>query len=179
VKFTATDPEVKGVKSGVAKIEYSVDGGAWTTGTSVKVTTDSANHIVKYRATDKVGNVEPEKTVPSFKIDKTKPTLSMNFTWTQIGINQYNIVITVIANDAMSGMQRVEWYWNGALANTVTGPGPNYVYNYTWTPGIPKYTIKAIAYDMAGLNDFKDMPGPESSEYGFPTQQSQLLLTMK
>jgi hypothetical protein len=161
IKLTAVDPEVKSVKSGVQKIEYSVDGGAWQTYTSsgIKVTTDSNNHIVKYKATDKVGNVEAEKQVPSFKIDKTKPVIAMNYTSTGNPMQGYQIIVTVTATDAMSGMQRVEFYFNEALQATVTGPGPTYVWNYTWAP-LTKVTIKAIAYDFCGLNNFATIEDP-------------------
>jgi hypothetical protein len=165
VKLTATDPEVNGVKSGVDHIEYQVDGGSWQTypgSAGFKVTTDSANHVVKYRAVDKVGNVEAEKTIPSFKIDKTKPVIAMNYTSEKIGTNQYQIIVTVTSTDAMSGMDRVEFYFNDALQATVSGAGPTYVWNYTWAP-LPHVTIKAIAYDNAGLNIFDTIEDPTES----------------
>ena len=160
LKFSATDPKVNGVSSGVQKIEYSLDGGAWTTYSgSLKVTTDSANHVVKYRATDKVGNVEAEKTVPVFKIDKTKPTIAMNYSYTKEG-SHYNVIITVTATDAMSGMDHVSFYYNGQIEANVTGSGPTFVWNYTYAP-LPTVIIKAIAYDQAGLNDFKTIVNPK------------------
>jgi uncharacterized protein YaiE (UPF0345 family) len=174
VKLTATDPEVMGVASGVQKIEYQVDGGSWQTypgSAGFKVTTDSANHIVKYRATDKVGNVEAEKTIPSFKMDKTKPVIAMNYTSEKIGTNKYQIIVTVTSTDAMSGMNRVEFYFNDALQATVSGSGPTYVWNYTWAP-LPHVTIKAIAYDNAGLNIFDTIEDPTESATTLPTQQS-------
>jgi len=173
IKLTATDPEVKSVKSGVQKIEYQVDGGAWQTYTSagIKVTTDSANHIVKYHAIDKVGNQETDKQVPAFKIDKTKPVIAMNYTYTGNAMQGYQIIITVTATDAMSGMQRVEFYFNEALQATVTGPGPTYVWNYTWAP-LPSVTIKAIAYDFCGLNNFATIVDP--TEVSYESQQIQM-----
>ena len=175
VKLTATDPEVKGVKSGVAKIEYQLDGGAWTTYTSagIKVTTDSASHVIKYKATDKVGNVEAEKTIPAFKIDKTKPVISMEYVAEKVGnLGQYQIIITVTASDALSGMDRVEFYFNDALQSTVTGPGPTFVWNYTYAP-LPSVTIKAIAYDKCGLNIFDTIENPTDLEFHIDMQQQQ------
>jgi hypothetical protein len=175
VKLTATDPEVKGVKSGVAKIEYQLDGGAWTTYTSagIKVTTDSASHVIKYKATDKVGNVETEKTIPAFKIDKTKPVISMEYVAEKVGnLGQYQIIITVTASDALSGMDKVMFYFNDALQSTVTGPGPTYVWNYTYAP-LPSVTIKAIAYDNCGLNIFDTIENPTDLEFHIDMQQQQ------
>jgi hypothetical protein len=160
VKITAVDPKVADVSSGVAKIEYQVDGGAWTTySAAFKVTTDKADHIVKYRATDKVGNVETEKTIPTFKVDKTKPVISMEYVAEKTGMGQYQIVVTVTASDAMSGMDKVEFYFNEMLQATVTGAGPTYVWNYTYAP-LPNVVIKGIAYDKAGLNIFETIDNP-------------------
>jgi hypothetical protein len=170
VTVTATDPEVNGVSSGVTKIEYQVDGGSWQTYTTpFKVTTDNAAHVVKYRATDKVGNVEAEKTIPSFKIDKTVPIIAMNYTWEKVG-NKYNIIMTATCNDAMSGMGKVEFYFNGVLQETVTGVGPDYVWTYEYAP-LPNVVIKAIAYDNAGWTAEAEILNPHSAS----SQASQTL----
>jgi hypothetical protein len=181
IKLSATDPKVNGVSSGVQKIEYSVDAGAWQTYTSsgIKVTTDNNNHIVKYHAIDKVGNQEADKQVPAFKMDKTKPVIAMNYTSSGNPLQGYQIIVTVTATDAMSGMQRVEFYFNEALQATVTGPGPTYVWNYTWAP-LTKVTIKAIAYDFCGLNNFATIEDPvEVTLEGQLLQQSQQILLLK
>ncbi|TCO53776.1 OmpL47-type beta-barrel domain-containing protein [Actinocrispum wychmicini] len=58
VTVTATDSQ-----SGVNKIEYALDGGAWTTYPgAVRVGAQGA-HTLKYRATDNAGNVSPEQSV--------------------------------------------------------------------------------------------------------------------
>ena len=38
----------------------------------------------------------------------------MNYTWKKIGAT-YNIIVTATCADAMSGMQKVEFYFNGEL----------------------------------------------------------------
>ena len=55
---TATDAE-----AGVARIEYALDGGAWTTYTTPVVVRAAGAHTVKYRARDNAGNTAAEKTV--------------------------------------------------------------------------------------------------------------------
>ncbi len=62
VNLSATDP-----LSGVASTQYQVDGGSWTTGTSVTIPAplDGSNngpHVVSYRSTDVAGNTETAKT---------------------------------------------------------------------------------------------------------------------
>lgn len=57
VKLTATD-----AGSGVASVEYTVDGGDWTAYANPFTVTGNARHTVKYRATDAAGNVSPEGT---------------------------------------------------------------------------------------------------------------------
>ncbi|MGQ9586961.1 MAG: OmpL47-type beta-barrel domain-containing protein [Thermoplasmata archaeon] len=48
--------------SGVARIEYRVDDGAWQTYTAPFEVTGEGNHTVEYRAVDNAGNVEATKT---------------------------------------------------------------------------------------------------------------------
>ena len=48
--------------SGVSDTRYRLDGGAWTTGTSVTVSGDGI-HALDYRSTDNAGNVEATKSV--------------------------------------------------------------------------------------------------------------------
>jgi sugar lactone lactonase YvrE len=78
VNFTATD-----TRAGVDYIEYSLNGGSWTTGTYVTLPAP-ANHSfdgmnsVQYHAVDNLGNWSPIKTC-LIKIDTRKPvTLASN-----------------------------------------------------------------------------------------------------
>ncbi|MFF5115014.1 ThuA domain-containing protein [Streptosporangium sp. NPDC000509] len=57
VTLSATDET-----SGVEKIEYSLDGGDWTPYTAPVNVTGDGDHELRYRATDKAGNVEEIKT---------------------------------------------------------------------------------------------------------------------
>jgi hypothetical protein len=77
VTFVATD-----AGSGVAYTEYSLDGGAWTRGTSVTIavprkTATAGVHILQYRSADAAGNVEAA-TLGQVKIDSIKPVTSSN-----------------------------------------------------------------------------------------------------
>jgi hypothetical protein len=163
ITLTATDPEVNGVASKVDYIEYRIAGGSWIKYTApFPITVEGAAVVVEYRAVDKVGNIENTNTMPALKIDKTIPTILMDYTWEQIGTGKYEIIITATCNDALAGMGKVEFYFNGELQDTVTGAGPDYVWTYQWTP-LPKVTIKAIAYDNAGWTNFAEIYDPVST----------------
>ncbi|MGF3584392.1 MAG: OmpL47-type beta-barrel domain-containing protein [Thermoplasmatota archaeon] len=175
VKLTATDPEVNGVSSGVKEIRYKIDGGAEQVySTEFSVTTDG-QHTVTYWAVDKVGNAESPNSV-SFKIDKTKPEITLEYEVT--GGNQWTgweLTFTATATDEMSGMDRVEFYLNYVLQETVTGPGPTYVWVLPNYNPIIKVTIKAVGYDMAGHNAFDqiEQPKPHSNEQSVPNNNAQ------
>ncbi|HJW75752.1 MAG TPA: hypothetical protein VJ787_08815 [Thermoleophilia bacterium] len=66
VDFSATDAGY-----GHVATEYSVDGGAWTDGVSVTISTQG-DHTLTFRSTDGLGNAEPTQTV-HVKIDTTDP----------------------------------------------------------------------------------------------------------
>ena len=69
VHLTATD-----AGSGVASTQYKLDGGGWTTGTSITVSGDG-EHTLVYRSTDVLGTVEAEKT-RTWRIDSIAPVTS-------------------------------------------------------------------------------------------------------
>ncbi len=78
VTFSATDePGGSGMSGGVAKTQYKVDGGSWTSGTRCVVAAPSnhsrdGRHTVTYRSTDAAGNTEAAKGV-TVKIDTLGP----------------------------------------------------------------------------------------------------------
>lgn len=87
--------------SGVAKTEYSLDGGSWTTGTSLTVSAHG-RHTVAGRVTDNVGRVSStvSKTV---LIDKVAPTINSVSQTPNSGHTA--MTLTVSATDADSGVQ--------------------------------------------------------------------------
>ncbi|WP_091556280.1 ThuA domain-containing protein [Micromonospora pattaloongensis] len=69
VTLAATD-----AGAGVAKLEWSLDGGPWTAYTAPVDVTGDGEHELLYRATDGAGNVETLKSAV-LKIDGVKPTV--------------------------------------------------------------------------------------------------------
>jgi hypothetical protein len=168
VTLTANDG-TEDWQSDVDMIQYRIDGGSWQTYTSKVTVSTEGTHTVGYRAIDNAGNQETEKTV-SFKIDQVAPNIAMEYTWEKVGL-KYNIIVTATCSDVTSGMAKVEFYFNGALQETVTGAGPDYVWTYEYN-AMPSVVIKGIAYDAAGLNAFATIENPTS--YSIPqSQQSQ------
>jgi len=94
VALTAND-----ALSGVASIEYRVDGGPTQT-YSTPFTLAGGSHTVEYRATDVAGNV-PLFQSATIKVDTVVPTASLS----QTGSGQP----TISGTDATSGVASVSW----------------------------------------------------------------------
>ncbi len=149
VTLTASDPILSGggstPGSGVASIKYKIDSGVEMTytGSPFPITGDGS-HTVTYWSIDKVGNTETQKTTPPIKIDTTPPLVNIT---KEKHLN--SMIFTANATDATSGMNRVEFYVEDAL-QFVDTEAP---YQWTMSPVPPgtNLTVKAIAYDNAGL----------------------------
>jgi len=104
VHLTATDTG-SGMVGGLAKTEYSTDGGSsWDTGTSVPVTADPDGsndgvHTILYRSTDAAGNQESPDKSCDVKID-TRAPMSADDSNGWAGVHT---VITLTAADSPDG----------------------------------------------------------------------------
>jgi hypothetical protein len=152
VTLTADDGS-EGWQSGVDFIEYRIDGGAWQTGDTFVISTNGM-HTIEYRATDNVGNVEDPN---SFDLDMDQDGPTIDLTW-EAGSAKNEIIFTATCSDADSGMDYVEFYINDVLQTTATSAP----YTFTMVHGQgTKYTVKAIAYDLAGNTDFDEIGSGE------------------
>ncbi|HEX6875817.1 MAG TPA: PxKF domain-containing protein [Nocardioidaceae bacterium] len=90
--------------STVAKTEYSLDSGAWTTGTSVAL--GEGRHTLEYRSTDLAGNVEATKQA-TVDIDLTAPTItsSQDPARPESGWNKSDVTVSFTCADNLSGVQ--------------------------------------------------------------------------
>jgi len=120
VTLNATDNE-----SGVNRTEYQLDVGAWQTYKHPFNITVDGHHKLNYRSIDNAGNREPAKNV-SFKIDHTKPQVLLSYNITGDSWSGEVCIFAAKTEDAMSGMNRTEFYINDELYETVIGPGPLY-----------------------------------------------------
>jgi hypothetical protein len=139
VTLNATDNE-----SGVWRTYCSLSpGGNYTE--PILVFQDGIYHI-EFWSIDNVGNVEPIKGV-TLKIDKTPPVVTT--TVDRIGFRKW--MVTVEVSDALSGINEVEFYLNGALQVTITHPP----FEWSFVVGIwelKHIKITIIAIDGAGNN---------------------------
>jgi len=70
-----------------------------------------------------------------------------------VGGNMYtgwDFLFITTATDDMSGMERVEFYFNSEVQETVYGPGPEYTWQVRLWP-MPRMIFWIKAYDNAGL----------------------------
>jgi uncharacterized cupredoxin-like copper-binding protein len=114
--------------AGVATVEYTLDGGAWTAYTAaVQVSTPGA-HTVLFRATDGAGNVSDEGTVTFTVVaggdDATPPSVSAMVTGTQNSHWEFvdGATITVSALDTGSGVASVEYQLDDAAWAEYSAP---------------------------------------------------------
>jgi hypothetical protein len=113
--------------SGVVLTQYSLDGGPWTSGSSLTVAApathaDDGVHTVRYRSTDYAGNVEQARSC-EVKIDTTPPTTAVSGLigrWTDKAVT-----LAFHAADAGSGVACTELRLDGGAwtkAATLTVP---------------------------------------------------------
>ncbi len=107
--------------SGVNTIEYAVGSGAWQPYTAPVMVHQVGEHTVRYRATDKAGNVAAEKSV-RFTVaaappqDTTPPVTGVTVEGTKNSAGAYvnSARVTVTATDAHgSGVERIEYSLDG------------------------------------------------------------------
>jgi hypothetical protein len=103
--------------SGVARTEYRIDGGAWTSYASFTIAVEG-KHVIGYRSVDNVGNVETEKTL-AVTIDNTPPLTAIKTGMPQFTAQDgslyvtYAATFTLAASDNLSGVARTEYRLDG------------------------------------------------------------------
>lgn len=165
VTLNAADPSIGCDMdgSGVKEIKYTINGVAGSvpgnTGT-FKIQDDGGNIEVKYWAVDNVGNAESKHTF-YINMDQTKPNVEP-ITWDAYrkGLTWY-VKFTCQADDATSGMDRVEMHINDELNETITSPGPTYEFNIEWSSELKTAMFKFVAFDIAGNSDFVTIDGSD------------------
>src|SRR5205823_1651131 len=135
--LTATD-----VTSGVATIEYRIDGGPWVTYDRA-VTLGEGRHVLGFRATDLAGNREIDRSV-SVLVDTATPVSSAVLQGS-IGDNGWyrsNVTVSLNASDATSGVAQISY----RLDN-----GSWLVYQGAFVLTNGEYVLEYFAKDAAGL----------------------------
>ncbi|PRY29895.1 Ig-like protein group 3 [Pseudosporangium ferrugineum] len=144
VTLTATD-----AGSGVARVEYNVDGGAFTAYTAPVVISTVGAHMVHFRATDVAGNTSAEQMV-SFTVvpppvqDTTAPATSATVSGERDADGAYRgtATVTVTATDAGSGVATIQYALDAGAWTTYTAP--------VVVSATGAHTVRYRATDVAG-----------------------------
>jgi hypothetical protein len=144
VTVSASDAE-----SGVAKVEYSLDGGAYADYSAPVQVSGVGQHTVAYRATDKAGNTSAVKSV-SFTVvaappqDTTAPETSATVSGTKDASGNYvsSATVTVTASDAESGVAKIEYSLDNGAYKDYSAP--------VQVSGVGQHTVAYRATDKAG-----------------------------
>jgi hypothetical protein len=145
VSASATD-----VTSGVAMVQYSVDGGVWQT--TAPALTDGV-HTVQVRVTDKAGNVS--STSASASVDATPPISAFISPAESSSVNisgNKKVHMTGSTTDATSGVAGTEISLNGGATwqNLPLGGGDTWSYDWNSLRNNGTYTFLVRATDNAG-----------------------------
>ncbi|MEH1167788.1 plastocyanin/azurin family copper-binding protein [Micromonospora sp. CPCC 205539] len=135
--------------SGVATIEYALDGAAFTAYTQPIVVDDAGMHMLHYRATDVAGNTSTEQmahftVVPPPAEDTTPPSVTAALTGEQDDNGAYvgGATVTVTATDGDSGVASIEYALDSGGWTAYTSPVA------VRAPGA--HTLRYRATDVAG-----------------------------
>jgi plastocyanin len=117
--------------SGVNSIEYAVDDGAWQPYTAPVMVHQEGPHTVRYRATDKAGNVSAEKQVEFTVVappvrDTTPPVTGVSVEGTRNSDRAYigraTVTVTAADDEGGSGVERIEYSLDGGPYLAYTAP---------------------------------------------------------
>ena len=102
--------------SGMATIEYQLDGGTWTTGANITVSSDGS-HTVLFRAIDAAGNTTLSS-ASSFQLDQAAPGSSF---LAPASVQSATLSISGSSSDATSGLASAQISFdNGSSWNPLT-----------------------------------------------------------
>ncbi len=125
ITLIATD-----VGSGLAGVQYSLDGGAWQTGSQAQIGSEG-NHTLIARATDVAGNVRQTAPAP-FPVDSQAPQTVIALNRTPGYQTWYDGPVTAVftPTDVVSGPDYVEWQldggaWQRQATAQVSAEGPH------------------------------------------------------
>jgi hypothetical protein len=132
--------------SGVNTTYYSINSEPWVIYEEPFVLTEDSLYNIVYFSTDNAGHMEFPK-LATVKVDQTPPFI--NLTYKVIGdpYQGWELFFTAIAFDQMSGMDRVELYYDEGYQKTIYDSGPFYRWSFIYCGPIE---VRADAYDKAG-----------------------------
>ena len=146
-------------ENGVDATYYRINGGEWETyDIPFIIAKEGKDILIEFYSVDNLGNVEDVK-YETLDIDKTPPEMIVNISKIKYESHKWWVIVNVTFTDNLSGvvydsMDRIEFYLNDVLQDTVTGPGPDYTWKFLYSGGL-KITIGVGAHicDKAGNCD--------------------------
>ncbi len=146
----------------IAEIRYRINGGAEQIYTGpFYLTEDGQDIMLEWHAIDQDGNYSEVDGPFICSIDQTIPEVDIAYEvlgWTPF--KGWEFQFTATATDDMSGMDRVEFYFNNELQETVIGAGPEYVWTLFYYPLPGTAIFRATAYDKAGHSESDEPVNP-------------------
>lgn len=134
----------------VKEIHYRIGDGNWNLYTGqFEVTLEGAYHIYWYWI-DKDGR-HHEGTPIEIRIDLTLPTITLEKSWKRTDLTE--ITFEAVVSDAISGVERVEFYLDDELQVTLTSPPYKWVYHKVVGESP---IIVGTVYDFAGHSQSDD-----------------------
>ena len=131
--------------SGVAKTEYSLDGGnTWTSYSTPVMFNQDGQYTVSYRSTDYAGNVEVAKTI-SFKLDSTAPEITVKNLVNGSYNDSQDVTPAITLDESLSGID--------ASMTTITLDGQAVQHGGTiplYSLPLGSHTFIVTASDLAG-----------------------------
>ena len=159
---------------GVKQIQYRLDGEAdWhsVTGNSISFSIQTeGNHVIEYRAQDKVGNWESTKS-KSLQIDKTPPTGAVSLNQGSTIAFSTIVAVDLQANDNVSGV----WQMRIRRPDEAWGEWENFSPKRTWTLSPNpvdgnEYSVEVQIRDRAG--NIASLPLQQILLHLYPQQPS-------
>jgi hypothetical protein len=141
---------------GVALTEYMIDNGSWTTYGAPFTVSGDGLHIIYYRSTDVVGNVEGINSL-LVVVDDTPPESSVVAPYPYWG-DTVPFAVSADASDAFSGVASVELYYRSSTDNASwtewkpfgTDDAAPYGWQFTAPDGPAVYEFYSTATDVLG-----------------------------
>ena len=142
--------------TGLNATYYRINKGAWEVYESPFIISEEGNDVlIECYSDDLYGNVEDVESV-CLDIDKTPPTIDLTYEVTGGNpIEGWRFIFTATAIDVISGMERVEFFFNNELLETVYGLGPTY--EWEWIIYAGNNVVRVVGYDIAGNSAFDEI----------------------
>jgi len=169
ITITAHDPEIApGIPgSGVGFIYYCISGGPWQTVEDDSYTFSvnaNGDILIEYYVCDKVGNCASIGSI-LIHIDMIEPNIE-EVQWEAYKEGfRWHILFTCTANDATSGMNRVEMFVDDEFYEIQKSNGPTYEFTILWENKLKEVVFNFMHYDNAGNCEIDEVKGSDVDSY--------------